>query len=189
MTIQSKNSTPNYYKKMKNLSFARKFALITVLLICASLLFLFFYEQSPFQKVDDPLEVGSTNVVRKLLIATEASPFKDSINAQVLDYYRSSRVLVEVIDVRDLGNTDATDFDAVLILHRWEAGAPIDIVQSFMEKNLELNNKIVMLTTSWNGLEKMENIDAITGASIIKDVPNFTAKITKRLDGLFKCKK
>ncbi|HLW32062.1 MAG TPA: hypothetical protein VKX40_07355 [Aequorivita sp.] len=165
------------------------FALTTILLICASLLFLFLYEQSPFKKVDDPLEVKSMNVVRKLLIATEASPFKDSINAQLLDHYKSSRVLVEIIDVRDLGNADAANYDAILILHRWEAGAPIDIVQSFMEKNLESNNKIVMLTTSWNGLEKMENIDAITGASIIKDVPNFTAKITKRLDGLFKYKK
>lgn len=174
---------------MKNLNFARKLALITILLICAILLFLFLVKQSPFKEVDDPLEVESINVVPKLLIATQDSPFKDSITAGVLDHFKSPRVLVEVIDVRALTNTEAANFDAILILHRWEAGAPYESVQLFMDKNLSLKKKIVMLTTSWNGLEKMENIDAITGASIMQDVPDFIAKITKRLDRLFKYKK
>lgn len=134
------------------------------------------------------MKVESTSVVRKLLIVTQGSPFKDSITAGVLDRYKSPRVVVEVIDVRDLAKTDAGDFDAILILHRWEANAPSESVQSFMDENQGLRNKIVMLTTSWNGLEKMENVDAITGASIVEDVPLFTAKIIKRLDRLLKYK-
>lgn len=173
---------------MKNLNFARKFVLITIILICAFVLFLFWYKQSPSEEVIDPLKVESTSLVRKLLIVTQGSPFKDSITAGVLDRYKSPRVVVEVIDVRDLAKTDAGDFDAILILHRWEANAPSESVQSFMDENQGLRNKIVMLTTSWNGLEKMENVDAITGASIVEDVPLFTAKIIKRLDRLLKYK-
>lgn len=173
---------------MKNLNFARKFVLISIILICAFLLFLFWYKQSPSKEVNDPLKIESTSVVRKLLIATQGSPFKDSITAGILDRYKSPRVVVEVIDVRALGNTNVANFDAILIIHRWEAGAPYESVQLFMDENQGLRNKIVMLTTSWNGLEKTENVDAITGASIVEDVPLFTAKIIKRLDRLLKYK-
>lgn len=123
------------------------------------------------------------------MIVTESSPFKDLIIAGLLDYYKPSQILVEVVDANAMANIDTASFEAILILHRWEARAPSRNVQSFMEKNENFENKIVMLTTSWNGLEKIENIDAITGASIVKDVPIFTDKIIKRLDRLLKYKK
>ncbi len=86
-------------------------------------------------------------------------------------------------------NTDADDFDAILLIYRWEARAPPEPVQLFMEKNLRLKNKMVVMTTSWYGFEKVENTDAITGASIVENVPIFTDKIIKRLDPLLKTEK
>ncbi|QFZ53548.1 hypothetical protein FEZ18_01355 [Oceanihabitans sp. IOP_32] len=97
-------------------------------------------------------------------------------------------IIVEVVDIKALATKDATNYNAILILHRWEAGAPPEKVQSFINKNLRIKNKVVILTTSWNGLEKMRNVDAITGASTLEDVPIFTDKITKRLDRLLKYK-
>lgn len=174
--------------KMKNLNFAQKLVLVTILLVCASLLFLFWYKQSYLMEGKDNFEITSQSLNQKLLIAKQSSPFKDSLVVGVLNRYKSAPVVVEVFDIKTLTNTDVADFDAIFLIHRWEANAPPDIVQSFMDKNLELKNKMVILTTSWNGLEKMENIDAITGASIMKNVPTSTDRVIKRLDRLLEYK-
>ncbi|HLS29493.1 MAG TPA: hypothetical protein VK021_01410, partial [Flavobacteriaceae bacterium] len=71
---------------------------------------------------------------------------------------------------------------------RWEANAPPYPIQLFMEENSTIENKTVVVTTSWSGLEKVENIDALTGASEEKDLPVFTKKIIQRLDGILKGK-
>lgn len=186
---ESKIKAGIHAEKMKTLNFVEKLLLSAILLICALLLFLFWYKQTVSVEVTDIHKVNSSSLVRKLLIAAPSSPFKDSITVGIVDRYHSSQLVVEVVDIRDLATIDAADFDAILIMHIWEAGAPAEIEQSFIAKNLELENKIVILTTSWNGLEKMENIDAITGASVVDDVPVFTAKIIKRLDRLLKYKK
>jgi len=47
---------------------------------------------------------------------------------------------------------------------------------------------MVVLTTSWNGIEKMENIDAITGASIVADETIFSDKLIKKIYRLLKLK-
>lgn len=174
--------------KMKNLNFAQKLVLVTILLVCASLLFLFWYKQSYLMEGKDNFEITSQSLNQKLLIAKQSSPFKDSLVVGVLNRYKSALAVVEVIDIKALINTDVADFDVLLLIHRWEANAPPDIVQSFIDKNLESKNKMVILTTSWNGLEKMENVDAISGASIIKEVPVFTDQVIKRLDRLLKYK-
>ncbi len=174
--------------KMKNSNFAQKLVLVTILLVCASLLFLFWYKQSYLMEGKDNFEITSQSSNQKLLIAKQSSPFKDSLVVGVLNRYKSALAVVEVIDIKALINTDVADFDILLLIHRWEANAPPDIVQSFIDKNLESKNKMVILTTSWNGLEKMENVDAISGASIIKEVPVFTDQVIKRLDRLLKYK-
>lgn len=174
--------------KMKNSNFAQKLVLVTILLVCASLLFLFWHKQSYLMEGKDNFEITSQSSNQKLLIAKQSSPFKDSLVVGVLNRYKSALAVVEVIDMKALINTDVADFDVLLLIHRWEANAPPDIVQSFIDKNLESKNKMVILTTSWNGLEKMENVDAISGASIIKEVPVFTDQVIKRLDSLLKYK-
>lgn len=173
---------------MKNSNFALRSILIILLLIGAFLFSLFISKQKSNNRVDDPLTIEFVSADRKLLTAKPRSPLKDSITVGILEHYNSSIVDIAVINVRGLVKTDTADFDEILVMHRWVAGAPIDIVQSFVEKNIESKNKIVMLTTSWNGLEKMENIDAITGESIMDDVPDFTDRIIKRLDRLLEYK-
>ncbi len=173
---------------MKNLKFVKKLVLITAFLVCLFLTLLYWYKPNYSFEVTHTNEIDFSNLDRKLLIATQSSPFKDSVTFIVSERYRSVSVVVEVIDVKALANKEAADFDAILLIYRWEAGAPPETVQSFIDKNSSLKNKMVELTTSWNGLEKMKNVDAITGASIIENVLVFTDKIIKRIDRLLKYK-
>lgn len=173
---------------MKSLKTGQNLILIIALLIGLGLLLLYWYKQNYSVETTQTYVVNSPGLDRKLLIATQGSPFKDSITAVITNRYNSDSVVVEVIDVKALANTDVEYFDAILLIYRWEAGAPPETVQSFLNDNSRLKNKMVVLTTSWNGLEKVKDIDAITGASIVKDVPIFTQKIIKRLDRLLKLK-
>ena len=174
---------------MKNLQSGHKLILIIALLIGLILLFLYWYKQTNSVETIQTYEVDSSRSERKLLIATQGSPIKDSVTAAISNHYKSAPLVVKVIDIKALTNTDADDFDAILLIYRWEARAPPEPVQLFMEKNLRLKNKMVVMTTSWYGFEKVENTDAITGASIVENVPIFTDKIIKRLDPLLKTEK
>lgn len=92
---------------MKNLNFVRKFALIIIFLISVFLFFLFWNKQSSSKEIKNPMKIESTSIVRKLLIVTESSPFKDLIIAELLDYYKSPQILVEIVDGKTMANTDA----------------------------------------------------------------------------------
>ncbi len=171
---------------MKRLKFSRKTAVITTLLIGLFLIGLYWCNHNYSDETIRPYEVDFSNLDRKLLIVTQDSPFKDSVTAMVSGHFKSVPITVEVIDFKALSNTNAADFDAIFLMYRWEAGAPPETVQSFMDKNLSLKNKMVELTTSWNGLEKRKNVDAITGASIVENVPIFTNQIIKKINKLLK---
>lgn len=171
---------------MKNLKCTQKLVLITTVLISLFLLLIYWYKQNYPVNATHSHEGNFYKSEQKLLIATQNSPFKDSITAIVSDHYKSIPIVVAVIDVADLANLDIIDFDVLLLIYRWEANAPPQSVQSFMNKNSRLKNKIVVLTTSWNGLEKVKNIDAITGASILENVPSFTNKIIRKLNPMLK---
>jgi hypothetical protein len=170
---------------MNKLKFIKKLILIGILLICLFLLVQYWYNHT---NAEETYKVTTPHINQKLLIAAQSSPFKDSITAGVLEHYKSSTITLELIDVKTLANLDLSHFDAILLIYRWEAGAPPELIQSFMDKNSELKHKMVILVTSWNGLEKKEDVDALTGASILGDVPIFKDKIIKKLDRLLNYK-
>lgn len=174
---------------MKSLKFVQKIGIITLLVIALFSILLFWYKKNEAVEASQTSKFNSSQSVQKLLIAKHASPFKDAITAKLVVHYQVVPIIVEVIDIADLVNADAGDFDVILILHRWEAGAPPAVVQEFMAKNSKLKNKIVVLTTSWNGQEKMKNVDAITGASMFENEPVVTNKIIKSIDRQLKYKK
>ncbi len=174
---------------MNNLQFLRKFALIIIFMISVFLFFLFWNTQNMGNDINNSVNAESFNVEQKLLIITEPSPFKDLIVEGLKDYYKNSTVLIEVVNDKSIAVTDAAYFNAILVLHRWEANAPTRNIQSFLDKNEAFKNTIIMLTTSWNGLEKLENVDALTGASVMNNAPVFTNKLIERIDLILENKK
>lgn len=174
---------------MKKLRFTQKLLLFIITLITLFLLVLLYYPQGHLTEVFNPGTSRPTDVLKgKLLIAKQGSPFKDSILAKVVHHYSAHPVEVTVMDIAALKRIDLSGFDALLIMYRWEAGNPPEVVQNFLNKNLDIKNKIVVLTTSWNGLEKIEGLDAITGASIVSDAPMFSDRIIKKVDSVLDAK-
>ncbi|MFD0797926.1 hypothetical protein ACFQZJ_10670 [Maribacter chungangensis] len=169
---------------MKNWTFTHTLVAIISML---GTLFLLVHLYSPEGYLKDTLKTGtlrSSNLSGKLLIAKQGSPFKDSIVVQVVHRYSSHPVEITLLDITALKSIDPFNFDAIFLIYRWEARNPPEAIQAFVKQHVKLKSKIVVLTTSWNGLEKMEGLDAITGASIGSDVSMFSDNIIKELDRL-----
>tara|TARA_R110000868_G_scaffold11281_3_gene55183 strand:+ start:713 stop:1234 length:522 start_codon:yes stop_codon:yes gene_type:complete len=151
--------------------------------------FLVWYKYEYSMAPVAPYSLNAQKMATKLLIATQGSDFKSNLTQGVVDYYKSNSVSIDVIDVSTLSEIAPEDYDAILLIHTWEYGKPPESVQSFMDKNSDFKGKMVVMTTSGEGSEKMKNIDAISGESILKDSPVIVAKIIARLNPLLTTEK
>ncbi|GMN11719.1 hypothetical protein MTsPCn9_29020 [Croceitalea sp. MTPC9] len=164
----------------------KKILLIILGLIVVLLLFAVWYNIKYAMDVVEPYEVNSANLEKSLLIATQGSVFKDRVTDAVINHYKSDAVFIKVIDIGNLDQINPDDFKALLLIHTWENWKPPMEVKSFIERTKSSAYKIVVLTTSGQGNYKMEEVDAITGESIIEDIPLFTEQIFERLNLLLR---
>lgn len=162
----------------------KKILLIFLGLMLVFFLFLLWYQYRYSMDEVKPYAVNVPTLEKKLLIATQGSDFKDKVTTGIVEYFKPDSIYIQVVDVSSLENIDPKDFSAIVVIHTWENWKPPISVQSFIEKNLDKKNKIVVLTTSGEGTYKMEGVDAFTGESIVADVPFFVDKIVERVNGI-----
>lgn len=152
-----------------------------IILVIGLLGFGTWYNFQYSMDVAETYEVNPQIQHKSILIATQGSKFKNDIVEKIVKHYGSQPIYVKVTDVSNLEKVDESVWSAILILHTWEMYKPPLVVETFMNK-VKNQTKIVVLTTSGDGEYKMENVDAITGASVMEDVPARVAEIKKRLD-------
>lgn len=158
-----------------------------ILIVFLSLILLFFafatwYKYQYSMEQVNSYEVNSFSFTKKLLIATQGSDFKNKLTEEVVDHYRSDSVYIKVIDVSSLENMDLEDYNGILIIHTWEYSKPPSLIQSFMDNGKYNSKKMIVFTTSGEGSYKMDNVDAITGASKMENTGIHVNKIVTRLN-------
>ena len=126
---------------------------------------------------------GNAAAPERVLIATQGSAFKDALVAAIIDHLKSREAYVEVIDVSSLPGIEPRDWKAIVIIHTWEFGKPQRDAQAFVQR-LHDDHKLIVVTTSGNGREKLDGVDTISGASVASDVQVRAAQISTRLDAL-----
>ncbi|MEL6358202.1 MAG: hypothetical protein AAFQ37_14870, partial [Bacteroidota bacterium] len=57
-------------------------------------------------------------------------------------------------------------------------------IATFLETASEDTDKMVILTTSGSGRFKLEEVDAITGASITENIPEITGQLIDRIESV-----
>jgi hypothetical protein len=117
-----------------------------------------------------------------LVIANEGSYFKDSITRILVQHYEGKSVKVKVLPLKYLNNLKANDFAAIVIIHSWHTWNPPPEVERFIKKQAACIEKMVVVTTSSDGTHKMEEVDAITGASKIENASVYAYKIIEKID-------
>ena len=154
-------------KTMKSFKFAKKIGLTIICLIGLFLLFLFWYKQTYSMEVAEAYQVNSPSLSQKLLIASQGSEFKKAVTTKIIDHYKSDSIFIKVIDVSGLSEIAPWDYNAILLMHTWEISKPPETVQLFIDENAAMKDRLVVLTTSGEGSYKMEDVDAVTGESIL----------------------
>jgi hypothetical protein len=122
-------------------------------------------------KTVDTLETGEKDAPQsRVLIATQASKFKDAVVLEIRDRLAENSCYIKVIDLKRLMDESTADYHAVVILSQCMAGRPDPRVETFIDA-VPQKNKVVLLTTgaleSWK--PDSNQVDAMTSASVLSE--------------------
>jgi hypothetical protein len=124
-----------------------------------------------------------------LLIASDASEFKDAVRVRVFDHYKSYSN-VEVVNIGQLKARQADDFDAVLIIDTclgWSRFNPS--MKAFLDNAQNPNRVVLFMTvddTEWDFT--YQGVDAITAASHMEDEARVAADLIQKLDNILQAR-
>ena len=178
LNIISENLKPGNMKGLK------RFLWLFLGVMVAFFLFLFWYQYKFSMYVTQSYEVNASHWNKRLLIATQGSDFKDLVTKGLVDHFKTDSIFIQVVDIQDLPDIEPEYYDAFVLIHTWESWKPPGEVQSFIERTNKYSAKIVVLTTSGEGSYKMDDVDAITGESILANTYLYVDEIVKRLEPL-----
>jgi hypothetical protein len=164
---------------------ARKKHLLVISIVAVLLLVvsgsLFGYLKRHGMAQAQTYERGTPSQPRHVLVATQGSPFKDRLVTTLVAQLEQQPVYVKVIDVGGLGDIDGADWHAIVLVHSWEFGKPPRVVRDFVAR-LAAPDKVIDVTTSGSGREKLPGVDVISSASVMDKVPELVAQIRLRID-------
>ena len=115
-------------------------------------------------------EVNKKTAKHHLLIASQGSPYKNSLVNDLIDELKNENLYIKVMDVTHINSTQVNEWDAIIVIHTWEAWKPQKDALAFLNANYHLG-KIFVVSTSGSGDEKIDGVDAITGASVLSEIP------------------
>lgn len=125
----------------------------------------------------------AVNAQFSLLIASDASEFKDAVRGRVFDHYKTNSN-VEVVNVARLKTIQADDFDAVLIIDTcmgWSRFNPS--MRAFLDGATDFDHVVLFMTvddTEWEF--SYQGVDAITAASRLEDESRVAQGLILELD-------
>lgn len=128
-------------------------------------------------------EINDLSMNKHLLIATQGSEYKDRIVSEITRIYDDRSIYIKVIDISELDQVDNSQWKAILIMHTWEVWKPPTAISDYFSQ-LQNTDNIVVLTTSGDGDYKMDGLDAITGASMMEEIPSRVELLKEKLDKL-----
>lgn len=161
----------------------RKTFLTAAAVVVAALAFATWYRFQYSMEAARSFEVNDPASQQRVLIATQGSAFKDAVMSGVVAHLKARPAYVKVIDVSELPEVKEDDWSAIVLLHTWEMSKPQADAKAFVERARD-TGKIVVLSTSGAGDQKMQGVDAISSASVMADAADRVTKITARVDAI-----
>lgn len=137
------------------------------------------------QGVAESFEVGSADMSKKILIASQGSEFKDLMVDTLTSRLKGEDVYISVIDISKLKEINQKDWDAQIIIHTTESWKLPDPVKEYLDR-IENPEEVILLITSGSGEWEPEacEVDILTSASKIDDIPGFANVITNKVNSL-----
>ena len=157
-----------------------KWIVIVVVMIFAA--FWIWYEYTYSMDTVIPFSINDPKASTKVLIASQGSRFKDSLVQSILKQYKNDTIYFKVIDAYLLFTTPINKWDAIVIINSWEYGMPPKNVRDFIKKHPDQTDKLIILSTVGSYNMIFDQIDTISGESIIEKVPDYTEVVINQLN-------
>jgi hypothetical protein len=165
-------------------------ALKIILIVLGSLIALFvvvfgIYLLMNRQSVAQPFEVGTADMGKKVLIATQGSEYKSLMVDTLTTRLKGEDVYISVIDISGLNAINQKDWDAEVIIHSTERYRLPEPVKEYLGR-IENPDEVMLLITSGSGEWKPEDckVDIITSASKVADISEIANSIVAKVDSL-----
>ena len=128
-------------------------------------------------------ELGDASNAPHVLIATQGSEYKNALVTDLVARLKARPTRIKVIDVTHLKDIHVDDWNAVVIVHTWQIGKPQPDAKAFVE-NKDVLRKLIVVTTSGSGEEKLPGVDALSSASSMQDLQTIVDRVSRRLDAV-----
>lgn len=161
----------------------RKILLGTGAVVLLFYLGLSWYKYHYSMEVIEGFEVNAPELDQRLLIASQGSRFKNAVVAALVEQLRQRPIHIKVIDVSQLPAVDEEEWTALVLLHTWETWRPPLVAKHFV-RQLNAPEKVIVVSTSASGEEKLEGVDAVTASSKMEEVPAAVDVVMARLEPL-----
>ncbi len=166
----------NRFRKYRSLQCTNKIVAFLLLVLIVFVIFLILY---PFNAGSE-IKTSLPKTENHILIVTQQSYFRDSVTSILASKYHEGNIPVQLIDISSLPEVDPEAYTAIVIIHKWQTWSAPEVVNEFIEHTKTEKDKIIILTTSSDGTYGPEGVNAITGASKIKDAALYADKIFER---------
>ena len=159
----------------------KKVLKISLILTILFVGFLFWYKYTFSMTVVESRSVNEDSTQSAVLIVSQGSEFKNAIVDNLFDELGSDGHYVRLTDATRIAQISPNDWDVILIMHTMEIWQPQKDVAAFLEKNYN-KEKMIVFATSGSGEIKMDNIDGITGCSILEEAEQRSAELLKAIN-------
>lgn len=160
-----------------------KFWISLLVILFILFLLMVWYMRMHTMRDTEPFEINSPTASQRIVIATQGSAFKDSVVNHVVRALKEKPVYIKVIDVKQLSEINEDDWDAIAILHTWEYSEPQTEAKAFTT-SVKNKNKLIIITTSGEGTNVLDNVNGISSASNLANVSQKAEAILARIDKL-----
>lgn len=152
-------------------------AWLLALLLAVTVAFFAWYHYAFSMGRVTPYTINTPGAEKRLLLATQDSPFKRKLTTQLLEQLDTPALHLRVIDVTELPAFKCFEldgsysYDAVIIVHTWEYGREPRGVTDFL-RSVECDGIIYVLTTSGSGVGRLPDYDGMSSASRHGEIPS-----------------
>lgn len=130
-----------------------------------------------------PYESGQRGAGPSVLIATQGSDYKDAVSRALVNQLAARPAYLKVIDVSALPPVFEREWDAIVLLFSWERRRPEPHARTFVERCSD-REKLVVLTTSGGGDERLPLVDTVTSASELQRADADATELVRRVEAV-----
>jgi hypothetical protein len=136
-----------------------------------------------------PVEVNSSDIEIKVLIASRQSDFKTAVIERIQEAFQEKDVYIKIIGLEGLKTEDAAPYSAIVLINTSMAWSVDPLVETFVNAHAAAT-PIIVLTTSNGGdiypdLEDRD-IDAIASASTPGEIAPIADQLIEKISTLLK---